>query len=243
MEIRQETFNVEIEEWVEAKIWEHGFLKETFWIKGNTVTATGKGELAKLIGDTASSTIDTLWANIDGSMTSDTSTNSRSNNTLSVATSSAYTVAGTYSGIFTGNAALGAGSYYNSIAISIELTAGSEIDFTVKWVFTGADVGYFGDEICASRLGKTGDDFDYPISSIAIFWVGELQDVVDAGAQVNNNTLTLTHAAFAGPNSFDNIQYHTSLTTGNRFFDRITGMTVDFDTGIDIYTETDFVFG
>lgn len=243
MEIRQETFNVEIEEWVEAKIWEHGFLKETLWIKGNTVTATGKGELAKLVGDKASNTIDTLWAKIDGSMTSDTSVNSRSNNTLSVATSSAYTVAGTYSGIFTGNNVLGDGSYYNSIAISIELTAGSEIDFTVKWVFTGAETGFWGDEVCASRLGKIGDDYDYPLSSVAIFWVGALQDVKAVGIGANNNTLVLTHAAFAGPNSFDNIQYTTSATDANRFFDKINGMTVDFDTDINIYTETEFVFG
>ena len=243
MEIKQESFNIGIEEWVEAKLWEHGVLTKTFWIKGNTVTLDGKRELAELVGGLASSTIDTLWAKVGGTMVSDTSTNSRSGETLSVATSTAYTIAETYSAIFTGNAGLGSGSYYNSIAINIVLTPGSELDFTVKWVFSGAETGFFGDEICASRLGRLGDVYDYPISSVAIYDVGSQEDVTGSSAAVSNNTLTITHAPFSGPELFDGIYYITSYTTGDRFFDKIDGMTIDFEAGTDIYTETRFVFG
>ena len=220
-----ESHKIVIEEWVEAYIWEGEELREIRFFKGNTVTATGKTEIAQLVGGLDSKTIDVLWAKINGTMTSDASTNSRAVATLSVATSNAYTIPGTYSGIFTGNAVLGSGSYYNSIAIDIELSAGSELDFTVKWVFSGADASDYGNQICASLLGAIGDQYDYPLSSFAVYMGAVLGILRVASNVVNNNTLTVTDSVMPGPEEFDAVRYITSQTDDNRFFDRFNGFT------------------
>ena len=173
------------------------------------------------------------------------STNSRSGNTLNVATSTPYTVAGTYSAIMTGNDSQGPDFPFNSIAIDIELTAGSELDFTIRWVFTGAATGFFADEICASRLGKIGDSYDYPISSVGIFDGGALQAVIGATFRVlTGGTFYVGQSAvFGGANSFDSLQFITSQTDANRFFDKIDGFTVDVSSGQTVDTLTEIVLG
>lgn len=239
----KETYNIEIEEWVEAKIWQNGMLKETLFFKGNTVTATGKTELAQLIGGLDSKTIDTIWAKIGGTMQSDLSTNSVTGGvTLNVETSNAYTIPGDYTAIFTGNAALGSASYYNSIAITFTLPSESEVDFTIRWVFSGS--GEAGNNICAARLGKAGGQYDNPIATVEVWEDGggseeQLKAVTNA---VSNNTLNVTHAsAFTGPESINSAYY--AADGSGQYFEKFSGFTIDVGAGQDFYFEADFVFG
>lgn len=242
--IKIQSHKINIEEWVEARIWEGEELKEIRFFKGNTITATGKTEIAELVGGLDTNTIDVIWAKINGTMTSEASSNSRAVATLSVTTGSAYTVPGTYSAIFTGNAGLGSGSYYNSIGIDIELTPGAELDFTVKWVFSGAHASDYGNQICASVLGKIGDQFDYPLSSFAIYQGAVQNNLRVAQNVVNDNTLTVTsNTPFPGAETFDVVRYITSRTDGNRFFDRFNGFTITIESGDTVDVTAYFVFG
>jgi hypothetical protein len=236
-------YPIKITEWAECRIWEKGILKETRIFKGQTVTLDGKRELAELVGGIDSKTIDTVWAKVNGSILSKTSSNSRSNNTLSVATSTPFSTIGTYTAVFTGNAALGFGSYYNSIGVTITLGVDSELDITVRWAFSGAAAGMYGDEICASRLGGIGDGYDYPISSVGIYYAGVEKDRKASTNSVFNNTLTVTHISpFTGPTSLDAVEYLTNAPTF-RFFDKFNGFTIDIASGQDFYFEAEFVFG
>lgn len=238
----KETYNIKIEEWVEATIWQNGMLRETLFFKGNTVSATGKEELAQLVGGLDSKTIDTIWAKIGGTMQAETSTNSQpgSGPTLAVETASAYTIPGQYTAVYTGNASLGTASFYNSIAITFTLPSDSEVDFTVKWVFSGSSES--GDAICAARLGKIGNTHDNPISSIEVWETGGPSPEGSMGVDnaVSNNTLNITHSSpFAGPDSINFVMY----TTGIHNFEKFQGFTIDVGAGQDFYFEADFIFG
>lgn len=233
-----------MDEWVEARIWEKGVLKSSQYFRGNTILINGKYELANLLCGLDSKTIDAMFA-IVGTTIEIASSNSRSGNTLNVATSTAYTTAGTYSAIMTGNSSQGDDFPYNSISIDIALPGGSELDFTIRWVFTGADPSFFADEICASRLGKIGDAYDYPIATVAIFDGGVIQ--AKSGATFNvlvNGTFYVGQSSpFGGANLFDSLQFITSQTTANRFFDKIDGFTVDVSSGQTVDTLTEIVLG
>ncbi len=233
-----------MDEWVEARIWEHGVLKSSQLFRGNTILLNGKYELANLLCGLDSKTVDIMFA-IVGTTVEIASSNSRSGNTLNVATSTPYTVAGTYSAIMTGNNSQGPDFPYNSIAIDIELTAGSELDFTIRWVFTGADASFFADEICASRLGKIGDVYDYPIATVAIFDSGVIQSKISATFNVlTGGTFYVGQSSpFGGANSFDSLQFITSYTGTERFFDKIDGFTVDVSSGQTVDTLTEIVLG
>lgn len=239
----KEVYNIGIEEWVEARVWQNGILKETHIFKGNTVTATGKQELAQLVGGLDTKTIDVIWAKIDGAMTPKTSTNSvTAGVTLNVETSSAYTTAGDYTAIFTGNTSLGTINHYNSIAITFTLPADSEVDFTVKWVFSGGALN--APNVCAARLGKAGGQYDHEVGTIEIWEDGggspeQIKDVTNA---VSNNTLNVTHSsAFAGAESINSVYY--SLENSTEDFESFTGFTIDVGAGQDFYFEADFIFG
>lgn len=236
---------VEIDEWVEARIWEHGVLKSTQLFRGNTVLANGRYNLALLLTGGAGYPIDRMWA-VAGSTIEDTCNVSRSGDTLSLETSTPYTVAGTYSAIMTGSNNNGPASPYNSIGINIVLTPGSELDFTVRWVFSGdAGSGFYGNAICAARLGNDSTDYDYPLASVAVFLAAAIQDVVSATFNVlSNGTFYIGQSSpFSGPATFDSVRFATNGTSIYRYFDKVGGFTVDVASGTTIDTLTEIELG
>ncbi len=241
---------VQIKEWVECEIWERGTLSEFRLCEGNTVSDVAKNELAKILADLSSNTIDRMWVIVDGATYEKTSQNSRPSspgNILEVTTSDAWTYTGNYTAVLTGNSSRGSSDYYNSIALSLNLTSGSELILTVKWQFSGAASGMHGNEICASRLGGIGDDYDYPISSVSIYYGGVEQERKTASCSVTNNTLKVTHAdPFSGPQDIDEVLYLTSSPYNGaypNYFDKFDGFTISVEADQDVYFDAEFVFG
>ncbi len=242
--MEEQEFCIDIDEWVEARIWEKGVLRSTQWFKGNTVLAKGRYELAMLLTDQVGYEVDKIYAVVGSTITKEPNM-SRSDNTLSLETGTPYTVAGTYSAIMTGSSSFGPSDPYNSIGVSIVLTPGSELDFTIRWVFTGDAGGFSGGKICAARFGAMTGPYDYPLGSVAVFMGASIKDVQSATFRVlSNGTFYVGHGTgFDGPSTFDNIQFITTNTGAERFFDKIDGFTVTTYAGQTVDTLTEIELG
>lgn len=237
-------------EWVECEIWENGVLKEFRVLEGNTISDTAKNVLAKLIAGQSTEIINRMWVKVDGSTYEKTVSNSRPDppsNVLEVTTSDAWTYTGNYTAVLTGNYNRGVDDYYNSIALNLNLTSGSELYLTVKWQFTGAESGEYGNHICASRLGGIGDNFDHPIGTLraGVEGVGSTWVYKTATCSVSNNTLTVTHSdPFSGPATIDFVEYLTKDVGSPYYkFDKFHGFTIEVDSNQDVYFDAEFVFG
>jgi len=230
-------FKIGVDEWAEARVWENGkLLKEYKSLRDNSYTSTLQNELAQLLSGEDSKVIDQIWAKVNGTMQVKNVSNSRSASELSVETSSAYDIPGTYTALFSGNSALGSGSYYNSIACNIVLTAGSELDFTIKWTFSGGDTN--GQYVCASRLGDIGDNYDHPIATLDV-----VSDKAACVVSASNNTVTAINSSdpIAGPTTITILGF--DLDTSAVAFADWSQFTIEVASGQDFYAKGEFVIG
>jgi hypothetical protein len=191
--------NVSTEELLDWKITERGRTVETGKIKdANTFMDSGKTNLAKLVGGTDDKFIDSMWGRMsDGTwlyaQVLNTATDNK--NTLAIDMNPGYTaqwtIPGTYSAVMVGSYFVAGGSLspYGSIGTTIVLLPDQEISFQVRYVFSGLN-GLHGNDICAARFGNITSIYNSPLSSIAIYDVGDgLIGSFSLTNSVTNNTL------------------------------------------------------
>jgi len=164
-----------------------------------TIHDWGKEQLAKLVGGiTPAYTINEMRVRRDVSAWSTISVNNSklpaavpegATCTLVVEGASAFTIAGTYDFVRCSNS--GAGTFYHNelTQATIELGAGGELEFSVKFAVSG--LNKIGNEMTVERLGSLGTNLDVPISSIMPFINGGWADEVACTNSVSNNTLTV----------------------------------------------------
>ena len=206
-------------------------------VPAKTVTSWGKNQLAGLLSEQYSSYyyIDEMRCKIGGAIHTFDVTKSRSGSTL-VITSETISVAGTYSAVMCGNPSA-TSNYHNSIATTIVLGSNQDVQFIVKFTFTGIDVT--GRYICASRLGDISDGYNTYLSSIAVHKDPD-EATVDASTSVSNNTLTLTQIS---PFT-ENTKYYRfrAVSAAGYEFHEFTGTTVTLGIGQELSVEMRFVF-
>jgi len=240
----------EIREYAEARIYRNGEFVELVKFPDasfNSISSTGKGELAEIVGGLDTKYFDSMWVVVDGTVSTlkSLSPPTESGGTLTLEPTTPFSIPGDYTAVLTGNGALGSGNWYSSISTSLSLPANSEVDFTVQIIITGAESGYYGHRIAAARWGNvSGSNYNSPLSTISTYNGTSLLDSDSTNNSVSGNTLTVTHSnAFTGPDSIDKVEYRTAVSGSDGKFDMFDGFTISVDATTEVFFEAEFVFG
>jgi hypothetical protein len=235
---------------------ENGMIKDA-----NTVLATGKAELAQLVGGTDTKSLDRIFADLTGSprqavaLVTPKGTSSGVDYpwTLSCVQSSYFTTPGTYTAVYSGNNTQGSADPYNSISTGgIIITTGSSLQFTVKWIFSGLNsTTGKGNVIVGHKMGGTGSTtYDITVSSIG--YTTTIDAAIAGGTiaitpTVSANSLGLTqNTALAGPTTIGNIKFligGVGALPIDHIFEPFGPYTINIGTGSSILTTGTFTFG